>query len=54
MKRSGVADLPLHGVETQLEPEANFDAVIAHKEAISPPLDGRSVFDDKRKQRSLF
>jgi hypothetical protein len=30
-----------------LDPEANFDAVIAHEEAISPLLGGRSVFDDK-------
>ena len=89
MKRSGVADLPLHGgrvppwlaermtklngfrrlerfaraVDTRLKPEANFEAVIAHESAISPLLDGRSVFDDKPEhrffvgkngQRSLF
>jgi hypothetical protein len=41
-------------VETELEPEANFDAAIAHENAISPSLDGRSVFDDKPRQRSLF
>ena len=41
-------------VEHQLKPEANFDEVIAHEEAISPSLDGRSVFDDKPRQRSLF
>jgi hypothetical protein len=46
-------------VETQLEPKANFDALIAHENAISPSLAGRSVFDDKPKrrkpeQRSLF
>jgi hypothetical protein len=41
-------------VETELEPEADFDAVIAHEEAISPSLGGRSVFDDKPGQRSLF
>jgi hypothetical protein len=50
-------------VETCLEPVANFDAVVAHENAISPSLDGRSVFDDKRgrrffvgknRQRSLF
>lgn len=41
-------------VETQLEPEADFDATIAHEEAISPSLDGRSVFDDGPRQRSLF
>ena len=53
-------------VETTLKPEANFNALIAHENAISPSLGGRSVFDDKRKpklsarfgenpgQRSLF
>jgi hypothetical protein len=34
-------------VETQLKPEAKFDALIAHENAISPSLDGRSVLDDK-------
>ena len=81
MKRSGVADLPLHGddslnflrssldkarlgdkdklegfrrlerfvrtIETELEPEAHFGDVIAHENAISPSLNGRSVFADK-------
>ena len=41
-------------VETELEPEADFDATIAHEEAISPSLGGRSVFDDGPRQRSLF
>ena len=41
-------------IETQLAPEANFDAAIAHENAISPSLDGRSVFDDKPRSRSLF
>jgi hypothetical protein len=40
-------------VEAELEPRADFDAVIAHEKAISPSLDGRSVFDDKPKQRQL-
>jgi hypothetical protein len=40
-------------VESELEPRADFDAVIAHEKAISPSLDGRSVFDDKPKQRQL-
>jgi hypothetical protein len=38
-------------------PEANFDAIMAHEHAISPSLNGRSVFDDRRKrsaQLSLF
>jgi len=34
-------------VEVELEPEANFDRAIAHENAISSSLDGRSVFDDK-------
>ena len=48
-------------VETKLAPEADLAAVIAHEEAISPSLDGRSVFDDKPqrnfhipRQASLF
>jgi uncharacterized protein len=41
-------------VETELEPEADFDEVIAHEYAISPSLDGRSVFDNKSGQRSPF
>jgi uncharacterized protein len=44
----------VRAVETQLKPEANFDAVIAHENAISRSLDGRSVFDDTPKQLSLF
>jgi hypothetical protein len=40
-------------VESELEPRAAFDAVIAHEKAISPSLDGCSVFDDKPKQRQL-
>ena len=83
MKRSGVADLPLHGghvphwlvermtskdkldglrrlerfvrtIETELKPKADFDAIVAHEKAISRSLDGRSVFDDKPRQGSLF
>jgi hypothetical protein len=48
-------------VETTLEPEADFAAVIAHEEAISPSLDGCSVFDKEPRrtfynprQRTLF
>lgn len=44
----------VRATETQLEPEADFDAVIAHENAISPSLGGRSVFDDIPGQRSLF
>ena len=39
-------------VETRFEPEAEFDKLIAHEKAISPSLNGRSVFDDKPRQRS--
>jgi uncharacterized protein len=35
----------VRAVETQYSPEADFDAVMAHEHAISPSLDGRSVFD---------
>ncbi len=43
----------VRAVGTEFQPQAGFDAVIAHEEAISPSLDGRSVFDDKPKQRQL-
>ncbi len=35
-------------VEQQMEPRADFDAVVQRERAISPALDGRTVFDDKR------
>ena len=52
----------VQNVENQFEPQADFRALIAHENAISPSLDGRSVFDDRPrrqrvstpKQRSLF
>jgi hypothetical protein len=44
----------VRAIETQLEPQADFDAVIRHEQAISPSLDGRSVFDRRPKQLSLF
>ena len=52
----------VRNVETRLSPKADFKAVIAHEEAISKSLDGRSVFDDRPRrskhsaprQRSLF
>src|SRR6266850_3279129 len=40
----------VRAVETQLQPEADFDAVIVYENQISPSLDGRSVFDDKRRK----
>ena len=52
----------VRAVEARAQPEANFDVLMAHETAISPSLDGRSVFDDKPRrrfkenpsQRSLF
>jgi hypothetical protein len=38
-------------VEERVQPEADFDAVIAHENSISKSLGGRSVFDDKPKQQ---
>jgi hypothetical protein len=34
-------------VENRRQPQADFEAVIAHENAISASLEGRSVFDDK-------
>ena len=50
------------GVERQMQPESDFAAVIAHENAISRSVGGRSVFDDEPprrqegnpKQRTLF
>jgi uncharacterized protein len=39
-------------IETQLSPQADFEKVVEHEHAISPSLNGRTVFDDR--QRSLF
>lgn len=58
----------VRAVETRRQPEADFDRLIAHENAISRSLDGRTVFDDKpslgnklgkrthdnTRQRSLF
>ena len=44
----------VRAIEQRFEPEANFPALIAHEHAISPSLDGRSVFDKRSKQLSLF
>jgi hypothetical protein len=38
-------------VETRLQPEANFEAIIAHEHAISLNLNGRTVLDDKPRGR---
>jgi hypothetical protein len=34
-------------IESRTHPSAHFDELIAHENAISPSLDGRSVFDDR-------
>jgi hypothetical protein len=39
-------------VEENCEPQADFEAVIAHEHAISKSLGGRTVFDDRRRKRS--
>jgi uncharacterized protein len=80
MKRSGFADLPLHGgpeklsgfrrlevfartIEKRFDPQADFNAAVAHENAISKALGGRSVYDDlkektgsspKKQQLKLF
>jgi hypothetical protein len=49
-------------VETRLAPQADFEALLRHERSISRSLNGRSVFDDKKRsveksngrQRSLF
>ncbi|MEK6280160.1 MAG: DUF763 domain-containing protein [Acidobacteriota bacterium] len=41
----------VRAVEKNLKAEANFDALIAHENAISRSLGGRSIFDDKRKSK---
>jgi len=40
-------------VEHQMEPVANFEAVLEHERAISPALGGRTVFDEKPQPRQL-
>ena len=38
-------------IEQRCEPQAKFDAALAHERRISPQLGGRSVFDDRKKGR---
>lgn len=38
----------VRNIEQRYRPEADFAAVVAHEHAISPSLDGRSVFDDRK------
>ena len=54
-------DRLVRNVEQRLQPEADFDALMAHEHAISRSLGGRTVFDDKprkispkQRQMSLF
>ena len=53
-------DQLVRAVEEKYQPIANFNSLLQHEHAISPELDGRSVFDDrkrpasKRAQLSLF
>jgi hypothetical protein len=42
----------VRSVENKLKPQADFEAVVRHENAISSSLNGRTVFDDR--QRSLF
>jgi hypothetical protein len=42
----------VRNVETQFKPRVDFDQLIQHEHAISPSLNGRTVFDDK--QPTLF
>jgi hypothetical protein len=44
----------VRSVEKRLHPEADFEAAIAHENALSPSLGGRSVFDDQPRQLRLF
>jgi hypothetical protein len=41
-------------IETEFQPEADFEAVIAHEHKISSSLDGRTVFDDHKKRLPKF
>jgi uncharacterized protein len=41
----------VRNIERRAQPQADFDAVIAHERAISPGLDGRSVFGDRKPRR---
>jgi hypothetical protein len=41
-------------IEQRCEPRADFDAAVAHEQAISREVGGRSVFDGVQKRRQLF
>jgi hypothetical protein len=38
-------------IESRYAPQADFDAIVAHEQAISKSLDGRSVFDDRKPRK---
>jgi hypothetical protein len=54
-KLQGLARLDrfIRAIEQKCAPQADFDAVVAHEHAISPELDGRSVFHGPAKSRQL-
>lgn len=41
----------VRAIEDRCEPAADFPAILAHENAISASLNGRSVFDDRQKSR---
>ena len=41
----------VRAIEKRFSPEADFDAVMAHEQAISKSLDGRTVFEDAKPRR---
>jgi len=43
----------VRAVEERYAPEANFEKAIAHERAISPSLNGRTVFDKKPRKQQL-
>jgi hypothetical protein len=45
----GRLDRFTRAVEKQIKPQVDFEAALAHERAISPSLDGRTVFDDRRR-----
>jgi hypothetical protein len=51
-KLSGFSRLDLFTrmVEKQVEPQVDFEAALEHERIISPSLDGRTVFDDRKPQ----
>jgi uncharacterized protein len=38
-------------IESKVEPQGDFEAALAHERAISPSLDGRTVFDDRKPKK---